>query len=263
MPWEEIRFRSWMCQRRKGWGLKKSVDDRILWFAGFPAFTAAAAAAAAAAQKAKFTNTDKQIEGPEGCNLFIYHLPQEFSDTDLVSTFLPFGNVISAKVFIDKQTQLSKCFGKNRFFSLAVACDYAREKRKSSNLFACRSGGTYLGLVEKKTGKRVDWNRETKCQSNQLQDNMAHDLQVSCRTTTRRARRQRSRQWTVSRSAWNGSRSNWNGPRTRRSPTSRRPSSFVGRYQGLLGYHGSESTTLVSLLKKKKKKIHNYSTHST
>ena len=85
----------------------------------------------------------KPPEGPAGANLFIYHLPRDLTDADLVSQdsispaptpfelphpsfltspplpfsshqatlFSPFGNIISAKVFIDKKTSESKGFG--------------------------------------------------------------------------------------------------------------------------------------------------------
>lgn len=50
-------------------------------------------------------------EGPAGSNLFVYHLPHDLTDADLATAFNPFGNVISAKVYVDRNTGESKGFG--------------------------------------------------------------------------------------------------------------------------------------------------------
>lgn len=50
-------------------------------------------------------------EGPRDSNLFILHIPKEWRNEDLYTAFIPYGRIVSANIFLDKETGESKCFG--------------------------------------------------------------------------------------------------------------------------------------------------------
>lgn len=96
-------------------GPSNGLEAQISAVYGIPQYTTSiyptAVYGQAIAQAIIPTGPTAQKEGPEGCNLFIYHLPSDFGDNELAQMFIPFGNVISAKVYVDRATNQSKCFG--------------------------------------------------------------------------------------------------------------------------------------------------------
>jgi len=64
----------------------------------------------AKAQQAKDAKEASEF-GPPGCNLFVFHLPDDWTDDDLHEYFAPHGSVVSAKVMKELGTGRSRGFG--------------------------------------------------------------------------------------------------------------------------------------------------------
>jgi len=62
-------------------------------------------------QASAAVTTSGESNGPPGANIFIFHVPNDWVQTDLVNAFSPFGHVVSAMISTDKTT------GRNRGFA--------------------------------------------------------------------------------------------------------------------------------------------------
>lgn len=50
-------------------------------------------------------------KGPDGANLFIFHIPNHFTNIDMYNLFAPFGQLISVRIMVEKDTGRSRGFG--------------------------------------------------------------------------------------------------------------------------------------------------------
>lgn len=55
--------------------------------------------------------TTASNKGPDGANLFIFHIPNHFTNVDMYNLFCRFGNLLSVRIMVEKDTGRSRGFG--------------------------------------------------------------------------------------------------------------------------------------------------------
>jgi hypothetical protein len=55
--------------------------------------------------------TTASNKGPEGANLFIFHIPNHFTNLDMYQLFCPYGNLLSVRIMVEKESGRSRGFG--------------------------------------------------------------------------------------------------------------------------------------------------------
>jgi CUG-BP- and ETR3-like factor len=55
--------------------------------------------------------TTQNNKGPDGANLFIFHIPNHFTNLDMWHLFCHYGNLLSVRIMVEKETGRSRGFG--------------------------------------------------------------------------------------------------------------------------------------------------------
>ena len=55
--------------------------------------------------------TTSSNKGPDGANLFIFHIPNHFGNFDMYNMFSPYGNLLSVRIMVEKDSGRSRGFG--------------------------------------------------------------------------------------------------------------------------------------------------------
>jgi RNA recognition motif. (a.k.a. RRM, RBD, or RNP domain) len=50
-------------------------------------------------------------KGPDGANLFIFHIPNHYTNLDMYHLFLPYGNLLSVRIMVERDSGRSRGFG--------------------------------------------------------------------------------------------------------------------------------------------------------
>lgn len=71
--------------------------------------------------------TTHHNKGPEGANLFIFHIPNHFTNLDMWHLFCHYGNLLSVRIMVEKDTGRSRGFGFVSYDSPAAAANAIKE----------------------------------------------------------------------------------------------------------------------------------------
>uniref|UniRef100_A0A7S4QD22 RRM domain-containing protein n=1 Tax=Ditylum brightwellii TaxID=49249 RepID=A0A7S4QD22_9STRA len=121
--------------------------------------------------------TPRPREGPAGANLFIYHLPHDLTDADLATAFNPFGNVISAKVYVDRYTGESKGFGFVSYDSV-ISAEHAIEQMNGFQIGTKRLKVQHKRVTKTPPSQRSYLNGSDQEEGEASQQSQSHDPQL-------------------------------------------------------------------------------------